>query len=204
MALKEVELRISETDVPSDVADFVAEANQRIDQFIGNHCDSPILSFVPGDFLAVYRVLKHIVQNHLAPGRAFCEWGAGFGVVSDLASMLQLDSCGIEIENDLLEAARQLADDYGVKVAFAQGSFVPDGGDHYSDTLDDLSWLNLTGSSAYCELGMQPEDFDIIYVYPWPGEIRFMEDLFDQYAAVGSLLISYHGASELKVFRRVA
>jgi hypothetical protein len=46
--------------------------------------------------------------------------------------MLGIDACGIEIEGELMDAAQQFADDFGLPVEFIRGSFIPKGGDPLS------------------------------------------------------------------------
>jgi hypothetical protein len=62
--------------------------------------------FVPSDYGATCPAASLL---RAAPGRLFCEWGSGFGVVACLAALLDFDACGIEIDEELVEAARQLA-----------------------------------------------------------------------------------------------
>ena len=51
--------------------------------------------------------------------------GKRFWRGSALAAMLEFMVCGIEIDQDLVDASRRLADDYGLTVEFVQGSFIP-------------------------------------------------------------------------------
>ena len=36
------------------------------------------------------------------------------------------------------------------------------------------------------ELGLDPDDFDIVFAYPWPGEEQIIFDLFASHAATGA------------------
>lgn len=202
MTLLQLPLELDETPLPNSVNSFLTEARLRIDRFFLKKTEEPILAFVPSDYAAVYRALQHIQNRHLAAGTTFCEWGSGFGVIAGLAAMLEFDACGIEIEDELHQAAMQLAADFEVPVDFAQGTFIPEGGDCYTDELDNLSWLRMAGGDAYQELGLELDDFDIVFVYPWPGEERFVEELFDHFASVGALLLTYHGVEELRLHRK--
>jgi hypothetical protein len=186
--------------LPPRVAEFLREADQRIDRF---RFDRVIPGFVPSDFVGVYGVLAALVRGRVAPGRAFCEWGSGFGVVTCLASMLGYDARGIEIETELVECARKLADDFTVPVQFAEGSFILDDEDELPEA-DSISWTRFDGSNAYEELGLDPEDFDVIFAYPWPGEERRLRALFENHAANGAVLVSYHGQEGIRVARKVA
>ncbi len=183
---------------------LLRDAESRIERFMHERRDSPIAGFVPSDFTAVWRVLAAIQDGRLAPGSAFCEWGSGFGVVACLAAMLGYDACGIEIEHDLVAEAEGLAEDHGLHVAFTQGSFVPEGGDHFTDNMmSDVAWLAVGEASGYDALGLDVDDFDVVFAYPWPGEESVVEDLFEHYAGRGALLVTYRGREAVWVQRKV-
>ena len=199
MALSELDIEPVDAPLPSRVAEFLREADQRIDRFRFDHV---IPGFVPSDFTNVYRTLDSLLKGRVAPGRVFCEWGSGFGVVTCLASMLGYDACGIEIETELVVAARELAADFGVNVEFVEGSFIVDHEDDLPEA-DSMSWTRFDGANAFEELGLDPEDFDVVFAYPWPGEERRLRQLFDNHAAVGAVLVSYHGQEGIRVARKV-
>jgi hypothetical protein len=138
-----------------------------------------------------------------APGDLFCEWGSGFGVVACLAAMLGFESCGIEIEGELVDAARALADDFGLSVEFIRGSFIPEGSDVCPDPDDGFAWLTTHDGGTQEELGLVPADFDTVFAYPWPDEERVVGELFERHAAVGAVLLTYHGNDVLRVRRKM-
>lgn len=208
MPLAEVELSIDESQVPSEVVDFLREADARISVFFGNSAVRAG-SFFPSDFLSVYHALRAICSANLAAGNSFCEWGSGFGVVASLAAMLEFDACGIEYEGCLVDASRRLAHDFDVPVEFVCGSFIPPGGEIYTDeacatAAGDFFWLVTESDDAYEELGRDPDDLDVVFAYPWPDEERVIEDLFDNYAAVGSLLLMHHEYQTVRLKRKVS
>jgi hypothetical protein len=137
----------------------------------------------------VYAGLCRVEAAGLAPGSWFCEWGSGFGVVCCLATMLGFDAWGIEICDDLVDAARLLADDFGLPAEFALGSFIPEDED---STLD-----------GYEEIGLGIDDFDLIFAYPWPSEEHSTAALFHRHARRGALLLTYHGGDEVRLRRKV-
>ncbi len=199
MPLMDLSLSAASTALPGDVRAFLTEADQRIERF---RTDRVLPGFVPSDYAGVYRALREVAESRSAPGELFCEWGSGFGVVACLAAMLDFDACGIEIEAELVDAARQLAADFNLPVEFVRGSFIPTG-----SVLGDgskFSWLCTGDEGAEEELGLTPSDFDMIFVYPWPDEEKLMEDLFEQHARAGALLMAYHGGDIIKVKRKVA
>src|SRR5262245_2654095 len=105
---------------PADIHRFLREAGRRIERF-QRACRVP--AFVASDFGRVYAALRFLEASGLLAGRSFCEWGSGFGVVSCLAALLGFDARGIEVEPELVEAARRLAEDFALPVEFARGNF---------------------------------------------------------------------------------
>jgi hypothetical protein len=184
---------------PRDVRTFLHEANRRIERFQRDHL---IPAFVPSDFARTYDALRTLAAGDLAPGNLFCEWGSGFGVVACLASMLDFDACGIEIEGDLVDEARQLAEDFDLPVEFIRGSFIPPGGNGCFDADGDFAWLTLEAGGAHEELGYGPDDFDVIFAYPWPDEEHFVAALFERYAESGAVLLTHHGGDRLRLRRK--
>jgi hypothetical protein len=119
-----------------------------------------------------------------------------------LAALHGFDACGIEIQRDLVEQARKLASDFSISAEFVVGSLIPECADVMVSQLDDVAYVDTNAPSGYAELGMDMDDFDLIYVFPWPGEEHFYERLFDKYAAAGALLLSYHGVEGVRLKRR--
>jgi len=203
----EIELSLDGPEVPDEVYAFLREADTRVDEFVRNH--PPLASgFAPSDFVTVYRALRAVAKANLAPGNKFCEWGCGFGVATSLAAMLEFDSVGIEIDSALIEASRRLADDFALATEFVQGSFIPPGGDVYADELyavegGEFFWLVTDADHAYEELGLDADDFDLIFAYPWPSEENIIESLFERYAAEGALLLTYRQFDSVRLSRKI-
>ena len=187
---------------PPGVARFIVDAQSRIDSFIESHLAEPIHSFVPSDFPLVYSALCHVADGHLAPGPLFCEWGSGAGVVTCLAAMVGFDACGIEFETDLVELSIRLARHYLLKAGFCRGNFVPHGGQKIAEEVREFEWLAVGGPDPYDQMGLEIDDFDVVFAYPWPGEERVIERLFDRFASNGALLMTYNGAEGIRLFRR--
>src|SRR5262249_61119214 len=131
-------------------------------------------------------VLHGLAEADLAPGRLFCEWGRGFGVVACLAAMLDFDAWGIEIEGELVDAARQLAEDFDLPVEFVHGSFIPPGGAAHVESAAGFVWLSTEEGSRQADPGPDADELDLVFAYPWPDEERVLQDLFARYAAVGA------------------
>jgi len=202
MPLANVRVSPLTAPVPPEVGRFLRDAGERIERF---QSTSRCHGFVPSDHTGAYGVLRAIAESHVAPGNRFCEWGSGYGVVACLAAMLDFESCGIEIDGDLVAAARRLAEDFGLPVEFACDSFVPAGGEDCVEVAGSFAWMTTHAGAAEDELGLAADDFDVIFAYPWPDEEWVIDDLFKRYAAVGAVLVTYHGGEEgYRVRRKVA
>jgi hypothetical protein len=201
MPLVDVPLSVTPVAIPREVRRFLHEADRRIDDF---QALGRVTGFVPGNYEGAYQFLRALGESPLARGREFCEWGSGFGVVAALAAILEFDAYGIEIVGDLVIAARRLADDFELPVEFVHGSFVPPGSEARIHASGSYSWLETEGDSAYEELGLDPDDFDVVFAYPWPDEEAVTADLFDRYAGDGALLVTFHGENDFRIRRKVA
>jgi hypothetical protein len=195
--LIEIDVQPDQLAMPSEVRAFLDEADRRIERF---QIDHHIPGFVPSDFASVYAVLRAISCD-LSTGTLFCEWGSGFGVVTCLAAMLDFDAHGIEIESELVEESRQLADDFDLTAEFALGSFIPRGNKIELEN-KGFCWLDTNGSPP-AEMEFVTDDFNVIFAYPWPDEGWVIEDLFERHAANGALLVTYHSDENLRLQRKV-
>lgn len=204
MPLTTIQLEWETRPLPGRAArELIDDARERIERFFhGRGATEAIPSFVASDFLMVDRALCAVIDDGLAPGTAFCEWGAGFAVVAGLAAAQGLEAYAIEINRDLISEARRLMDDHGLSVELVQGSLVPEGGDEIVDDMAQQAWLLTNEQPAYDELDMDVADFDLIFAYPWPGEENLIEALFEAFAAEGALLLTYHGMNEIKLQRK--
>jgi hypothetical protein len=201
MRLVEIEFALGKNTVPTHVAALLADAKTQID-LLEDESRASIPAFVPSDFELVYRALVAIQSGHLATGRRFLEWGSGNGVITCLAVWLGFDAAGIEIEPKLVRLAQQLARKHRVAAQFACGSFVPASSEPRLDLAADVTWLSSGGHDGYEQLQLEPDDFDIVFAYPWPGEEQVIFDLFADNSAVGALLLTYHGQEGLRLQRK--
>lgn len=198
-------------DLPKSIDIFLQEADSRIDDFYDAGRGKQYPRFIPADYLLVYHALSYIKKHNLALGSEFCEWGSGFGVVTCLADMTGFNATGIEIEEALVTEAERLKDTFGCRCRFLARSMIPDGFDSYEDAIGESIQLTQDGmlpsefSSVqpyYPELERGPEEFDVFYAYPWPGEEQMIVDLFELTAAPGSLLLTYHGTQDIRLARK--
>lgn len=205
MTLTSVSLNPSKDVLPSNVREFLFEAEKQVSAFMKAR-PKPLVGFFPCCFETVYRALDEICERRLAAGNVFCEWGSGFGVIASLASMLGFDAYGIEIDPELCDVSRSLANQFGLTVKFITGSFIPDG----SDRLIDRAYANFQGDlmldphsdSTYDDLGLGVEDFDLIFAYPWPKDARLTRSLFDKFASSESMLLTYNGLESVRLQRK--
>lgn len=208
MALVDVEFSVKNRTLNGRVARFLRDADERITEFYRTSRGS-CSGFVPSDYAPIYEALEAIVDQNLATGNSFCEWGSGFGVVASMAAMLDFDACGIEIERDLVDESAQLAEDYDLDVEFIHGSFIPPGGAREAEQVylhdnDGFSWLVTDTDSTYEDLGREPDDFDVVFAYPWPDEEGVIFNLFDAFAAKGALLLTQEKFNVLRLQRKVS
>jgi hypothetical protein len=202
MALVPVKLPDAMPTVPPEAAALIADARTRIDAFIESRLADPVNSFVPSNFPLVYGALRFVADANLSPGPLFCEWGSGAGVVACLAAMAGFDACGIEFEAGLVALSQTLASDHGLKVSFFRGNLVPHAGQRIAERVGEFEWLAVGGPDPYDQMGLEISDFDVVFAYPWPGEQRVIERLFDRFAANGTLLMTYNGTEGVRLFRR--
>jgi hypothetical protein len=159
-------------------------------------------AFVGSDFALAYEALQYLEGSKLVPGDLFCEWGSGMGVVSCLAAMTGFRAFGVEASGRLVREARQLARHFDIPAEFARGSFIPAGAGDRLIAGREFAWLCTDGRCGHEALGINLDEFDLIYAYPWPDEEELVEDLFDARARPGALLLTYHGGERGLWLRR--
>ena len=202
MRLFEIQLALHERPLPPRVVEFLKDAKKRFDK-LEDESRAAIPAFVPSDFPLVYRALAEIKSANLAAGRRFLEWGSGMGIVACLAEELGFEAAGIEIEPMLVRIAEQVAEKHRFNAQFICGSFVPDTLVDRVEVTGDVNWLTTHGADGYEELQLEPDDFDLIYAYPWPGEEQVIFDIFANCASVGALLLTYHGQEGIRLQRKM-
>ncbi len=202
MPLQDIDISIEGSVLPDDVVAFLREADSRVSEYVRSR-PHPVTGFVPSDFVTVYHALRAIAEANLAPGDLFCEWGSGFGVVASLAAMLEFKVCGIEIERDLVDASQRLAEDFDLPVEFVHGSFIPAGAEAYTEHNPESFWLVTDADDAYDDLGVDPEDFDVVFAYAWPDDESLIASLFEKYAAEEALLLMYDQFNSVRLLGKV-
>lgn len=181
--------------------ELIDEANDRIEAFmLGDESISE--NFVNCDFHLVDQALTWIADNHLLTGNRFLELGSGFGVVTMLAAIRKMEAVGIEIEPPLVEQSSELADDWTISAQFFCGSFIPRDVPRLADLAAELEHVETDEGDVYDEIGLDMEDFDLFFAFPWPGEHGFFEAIFEVCAADGALLLTYRGREGMELVRK--
>ena len=109
------------------------------------------------------------------PRGRFCEWGSGFGIATGLAELLGFDAYGIEIDEQLALASRQLLTDLGLSAQIENGDYL---------------------ASQY--------KADVYFVYCWPGKFASTEAHFIRVAPSAAKLLICHGQSDIRCKVRAA
>jgi len=192
---------ISELTHASDAVQLIELATDRIEAFMLDN-DSVTENFVRCDFQLLDQSLTWIEQNQLMAGNRFCELGSGFGVAALLASLRGMESIGIEIESYLVDQAGDLADALDLSAEFYCGSFVPRGISSIDDLGSEVEHVETHEGDVYEEIGLDMDDFDLFFAFPWPGEEHFFESVFEAGAADNSLLLTYRGKDGMHLVRK--
>ena len=158
--------------------------------------------YVGSELTAVDRVLSRIQAEGLARGPLFCEWGSGLGGVCGVAALHGFSALGIEIQGELVDSARLLAESLDLPTIFAEGTFLLPGDE---DLAVGTAHTRLAfDAHAWDELDVAPEDCDVVFAYPWPGEEACVDGLFARHASPGALLLTFHDWDYLLVQRKLA
>lgn len=141
--------------------------------------------FVPVDYDKALQTLLRV----RGPNLRFLEWGSATGVIAIMADLLGFEAYGIEIDGSLVATARWLADKYGSKARFAEGSFLPTGYEWRAPDGDTRLGTVGSGRSGYLELKIPLDEFDIVYGYPWDGEAEIMRDVMKRYGRPDAIFL---------------
>ena len=192
---------VMERPVPEQILRWTRDAWARVRAFQDRWDRDSIEQFVASDYDLVFQTLEWIKEQGICDGSRFLEWGCGFSVVCALASSLGWDAVGIEAEGDLLERGRETVEDWGQPVELVHGNFLPRGAERLADD-PTLPSLGHPVGAAYDALGLEIDDFAMIFSYPWPGEEDFHCDVFARYARPGALLLQFCGPYDLRLWRK--
>ena len=181
---------------------LIRGAQDRIQAFQDRWDQPQIEQFVASDYELVHRAIQWVVKERLMMGNRMLEWGCGFAVVAAIGSRLGLDVIGVESEAVLLKQAQQTLIDFDTPVDLVRGNFLPQGAEALSHDPDFPS-LGHDVESAYELMGLDLDDFAMVFGYPWPGEERFHQAVFERYGATGGLLMLFCGPNDLRLWRKI-
>jgi hypothetical protein len=193
----------SELEIPSQVADLLSRSDMLLQKYWDSWHRRPIEQYVACDFRDVWRAMHAVDRQNLAPGKLFCEWGCGFGVVTAMASLLGWDAVGIEAESFLVDQAIQFLQTEKLKAEIWRGNFLPPGAERLAKHQANHASLFHQVPCAYSQHDLDVDDFAIVFAYPWPGEDGFLKDVFRCYAADQSLLLLFLGPYEIELYRKL-
>jgi hypothetical protein len=192
-----------ESTLPDSISRWVQIADERMQQFWDSFSKRPIEQYVACDFDYVAKALYEIDRQKLLDGNRFCEWGCGFGIVAGIASLLGWDAVGIEAEPFLVQQGKLLLERHGVSAELYEGNFLPRQAKRWVPNSSQLVSLFQHIPPAYEEMGMEIDDFAIIFAYPWPGEEYFFQEVFLQAAREGALCLLFRGPYQLELYRKL-
>ncbi len=203
-------LPVTEITLPDDLSDFpqtdaslelIDGAYEAIERFMLSD-QEVIENFVNCDFHLVDQAIGWITDQGLAAGDRFCELGAGFGVAAMLANLHKFEAVGIEIEQALVDESAAVAEQFDIDVGFFAGSFIPRATPNLPEIASDIEHVDTSEGDVFDEIGLEFDDFDLFFAFPWPGEHGFFESVFDACAATNALLLTYRGREGMHLVRK--
>ena len=208
MALEEIPLTLKSGEVSPEIATMLAEAEQRLDHFFEVGLGRRYPRYLPSEAEKVYRAIIALKESGVLRGNTFCEWGSGFGIATCMASLIGFKAYGIELEEGLVELSTQLAQDLGIPVEILCTSYLPEGyeecqGQGGKDLLPPQATTSggvpIDTTPTYD--GLDPDDVDLFFAYPWPGQEEFMMDLFSEVATEDAVFLIYHFDGTVTAYR---
>ena len=211
MAIEELPIDLTGFDPSPDASLLIDEVDRMIDEFddAGGRKRNPL--YVPCDPAFLNAAISFVTERDLPIGRVFCELGSGLGLGVCLAALQGYEAYGVEIDEKLVDASRELAQRQNIEATFLCGSYFPEGYSAYdgvagSELLKpESSWSRSDAfhySPRYEGMDRDTEEIDVFFVYPWPHEHEMMQELFEELAADGAILIAYYGDGEICVYRK--
>jgi len=181
--MENIELEFKHFSLPANASHLIRackEVSEEIASRSSGQGDIP--QFVPAEGRISWDLLSSVLEQTSPDHKpVFCEWGSGVGLVTLLASLMELPATGIEIEEELIDLAQDFSRQYAIPATFINASIFPQ--DNAVPVID------------YKEI-------ELFFVYPWPNQIVKMIDLFKRVAASGAILVCYHGGRNYRILRR--
>lgn len=209
MSLEQLNFISKPCEIPDEVTAMLTEAEQRCDAFFEAGLDRRYPRYLPSNPEKVFAAIATLKESGLLRGNVFCEWGSGFGIATCMASLIGFESYGIEIEDGLVELSTQLARDLNIPTEYLCTSYLPEGyeeceGIGGKDLLPPQATTSGRSTIDTTPLydGLNPDEVDLFFVYPWPGQEEFMMDLFNEVASEDAILLIYQADGETTAHRR--
>ena len=209
MPLEQLTLNLAPVEIPNDITALLTEAEQRCDAFFDAGLDRRYPRYLPSNPIAIYTALIALQKSDQLRGNTFCEWGSGFGIATCMASLLGFEAYGIEIEEELAERSTQLAQDLNIPIEILCTSYLPEGYEECEGVggKDLLPPEATTSGGVEIDTtpvydGLDPDEVDLFFVYPWPGQEELMMDLFKAVSSEGAILLIYNADGEPTAYRR--
>ena len=166
--------------------------------------DATIENFVTADYPLVARTLAAIIDAGLIAGTNFCELGCGFGIAVLIAESLGLRAFGIEVEQELVQQAEQLFERLASDASVHHGSFVPRDSDPMQQLESEVQNVTTEADDLWRQLDVAPDEVDLYFAFPWPGEEHYFETFVDNHGSDGALLLTYRGREGMRLQRKVS
>jgi len=180
--MEKIDLAYEQFKLPDKAISLIQHCKKAGDEICSrSDTQYSIPQFEPADGRLSWNLLNSVVKQTL-PGNkpVFCEWGSGLGLVTLLASIMELPATGIEIEEELFDMSQELSQQFSIPATFINASIYPKD--------------NLNLAVNYAEV-------EIFFAYPWPNQIVRMIDLFQKVSSSGAIFICYHGGHNYRVLR---
>ena len=209
MSLEQLNFISKPCEIPDEVTAMLTEAEQRCDAFFDAGLDRRYPRYLPSNPEKVFAAIATLKESGLLRGNVFCEWGSGFGIATCMASLIGFESYGIEIEDGLVELSTQLARDLNIPTEYLCTSYLPEGyeeceGIGGKDLLPPQATTSGRSTLDTTPLydGLNPDEVDLFFVDPWPGQEEFMMDLFNEVASEDAILLIYQADGETTAHQR--
>jgi len=152
--------------------------------------------FIPSDQAGAYLALRQLRSR----ATSFIEFGSASGVITIMADLLGFEAFGVESEPWLVERSCELAGRFESGATFVEGTFVPPEFEEEAALLPPDHDTPTSGAPAYQELGLELDEFDLIYAYPWPGEEDWLREIVRRCGRADSLLLTYDVSEGFRLF----
>ena len=144
-----------------------------VEIFAGARVRDVVRKYSRTEWGRVRKGIKTVRDAHLAAGDVFCEWGSGMAIATGLAELLGFRSHGIERDEALAAASRQLLAEFGFQATVETGDYL------------------VLESRA-----------DVYFVYCWPGQMEQVKRRFEDIAPDEARLLICHGAEDIRCMIR--